>query len=309
MMKNDLKLINCIEMKKIFILIILIAGITSSGFSQHRYLYNHYQINPVILNPGATGFQGGQDIFLNYKNTWAGHPGSPNTFSFSADGNIGDRVGLGAFIMSDTYGALQTIKGQLSYAYNVKGESYDFGIGFTTEYIDYRVKGSLGDGPVDRNDPYLALRQDGDQFFEMAFGVHGLLHDQFLISVTLPSLLRTQLNSRDNQIEEDKLFDYIVGLSYIYRLPEYKMTVTPGLLMKKLWKFNTMIDANLLFTFYDGQFTSGLTYGIGDHGTMGFLLGTKLENFNLYYSYNFTNKEFQTYNSGAHELTVGYKFR
>ena len=95
------------------------------GSAQHRYIYTQYFINPVMINPGATGSSGGQNLFLNYRNNWANHEGSPKTFSFSYDGLVTDKVGLGAFLMSDTYGALQTIKGQLSYSYNIKGENYE----------------------------------------------------------------------------------------------------------------------------------------------------------------------------------------
>ena len=294
-------------MKKIFLSLSIVTLFVIMGNSQHRYLYNHYIVNPVLINPGASGFDYKHNLFLDYRNTWANQPGSPKTFTFSYDGNVAENIGLGAQIMSDRYSELETFKGQLSYSYILQGEQYRFGLGFTTEYTDYHVVGGLTGGIIDRNDPYLAIRQDGDRFFDLAFGAHGVIQDKFLLSVTLPQLLHTKLNSREGEVEQDKIFNYVLGLGYIFESQEYALKVVPSLYVKKLGYFNTLIDANLLFSFSDDKFTSGLSYELGDEGTFGFLIGTKFGNFNLYYSYDFAFKEFQTYNNGSHELTLGYR--
>ncbi|MEZ4906115.1 MAG: type IX secretion system membrane protein PorP/SprF [Saprospiraceae bacterium] len=109
-------------------------------------------------------------------------------------------------------------------------------------------------------------------------------------------------------MEGEKTFNYRGSRLYSrLNAEQYKLKVTPSIYVKKLGYYNTLIDANLLFTFNDGIFSSGLSYELGDEGTFGFLIGTKFTNFNLYYSYDFAFKEFQTYNNGSHELTVGYQ--
>lgn len=278
------------------------------GLAQHRYIYTQYFINPVLINPGAAGLKKGQNLFLNYRNTWSSHNGSPKTFSLSYDGLVTDKVGLGALIMSDTYGALQTLKGQLSYSYNVKGKDYDFGLGFTTEYIDYHVVGGLTGGPIDKNDPLLAERQDGDKFFDVAIGAHGTIQDKFILSAVFPGLVRSKLNAKENEVKEEKTFNYILGVGYMYKLPEYDMGIYPSLYVKKLRNINTLIDANLLLTFYDEKLSGGVTYGFGDDKRLGFIIGVKFNKLNFHYSYDFSFKEFQNYNNGSHEMTVGYFF-
>ena len=295
-------------MKKIFLAIVFIFGFAYIGMAQHRYIYTQYFINPVLINPGATGSSSEQNLFLNFRNTWASHPGSPKTFSLSYDGMVSDKVGLGAFVMSDTYGELQTLKVQLSYSYKIKGDDYDFGLGFTTEYLNYRVVGSLNGGPVDRNDPILAERQDGDKYFDVAIGAHGTIQKKFVLSVALPGLVRSKLNSKEGEVKEEKSFNYILGLGYLYKMPEYEMGIYPSLYVKKLRNLNTLIDANLLLTFYDDKLSGGITYGFGDDKRLGFLIGAKLNKINFYYSYDFSFKEFQTYNNGSHEITLGYYF-
>ena len=295
-------------MKKILLSIVFILAFTLMGSAQHRYIYTQYFINPVMINPGATGSSGGQNLFLNYRNNWANHEGSPKTFSFSYDGLVTDKVGLGAFLMSDTYGALQTIKGQLSYSYNIKGENYDFGVGFTTEYINYHIAGGLT-GVVDLTDPLIGEMRDGDKYFDVAVGAHGTVQEKFVVSVVFPGLVRSKINAEDGEVKEENSFNYIFGLGYLYKFEEYDMGVYPSLYVKKLRNINTLIDANLLLSFYDDKLQGGATYGFGDDNRFGFIIGAKFNKVSFHYSYDFSFKEFQSYNNGSHEMTVGYFFK
>lgn len=294
-------------MKKILLSIVFILAFSYVGSSQQRYIFTQYFINPVLINPGATGYQGGQNLFLNYRNTWASFDGSPKTFNLSYDGEVADKVGLGAQLMSDTYGALQTYKAQLSYSYNVKGTGYDLGLGFTTEYLDYHLVGGL-EGTVDLNDIKIAERRDGDKFFDVAIGAYGKFQDKYVLNVVLPGLVRSKLNAEEGEEKEEKSFNYILGLGYIYNIPEYKMGVYPSLFVKKLRNIETLIDANLLLTFYDNKLSGGVTYGFGDDKRLGFIIGAKLKKLSFHYSYDFSFKAFQNYNNGSHEMTFGYIF-
>ena len=297
-------------MKKIFLSLIIILGSVYYGTSQSRYIFTQYFINPVLINPGAAGCKPGKNIFLNYRNTWANHPGSPQTFSVSFDGMVSNKVGLGAFIMRDNYGSLQTTKALLSYSYKLHDENYDFGIGFTTEYLKYNVDAVLSGGTVDKNDPWIAEKQNGDKYFDAALGAHGIINKKYVVDVVLPGLVRTQLNDTDSEssVDTTSSFNYIAGLGYIYELPQYDMTVYPSVYIKKLRNINTLIDFNVLMTFYDGVLSGGASYGYGDDERLGFVIGAKLNKIKFYYSYDFSFKEFQAYNNGSHELMINYNF-
>ncbi len=295
-------------MKRILFLVVFVFTLLVSGKSQQRYIFSQYFLNPSLINPGAAGFEKGQGIFLNYRNTWAGYKGSPKSYSLSYDGKITDRIGLGAFVMSDTYGALQTQKGLLSYAYNIKGDKYDIGVGFTTEYISYKAIAGLDGGQIDREDPLLAKRQVGDKIFDVAIGVFGKLYDKFMISVTVPSLVRSKLNSNGDDKKEEREFNYILGVGYIYDVPNYNLKIYPSIFAKKLRLYGSFIDANLLFSFYDDALFSGITYGVYNAKKLGFVIGGRINKIQFNYSYDFTFKDFQTYNNGSHEIGVGYRF-
>ena len=84
--------------------------------------------------------------------------------------------------------------------------------------------------------------------------------------------------------------------------------MTPGIIMKKLANVPTHIDLNLNFGFLDDRLLGGVSYTLGADKRLGFLLGTKIEKLNFYYSYNTSSHLIQDYNNGSHELTLGVNF-
>jgi len=295
-------------MKKLVFSMFIVLGFLISGDAQERYIFSQHFVNPVLINPGATGFDDAHSFLFNYRNKWASFPGAPNTYAFSYDGLVADKVGLGGFVMQDEFGALQSTKGQLSYAYHLMDENYKIGLGFTTEYIQYRAKGALS-GPIDfdRNDPLIAQRQEGDRFFDLAIGAHGMIYDKFIVDVVFPGLVRAKLNDDVETQKEDRTFNYILGIGYQYKVMNYDLTVIPSIFIKQLRNVPLHIEGNLLLSFYEGQLSGGLSYAYGAENRLGAMLGTGINNFSLFYSYNVSFQPFQTYSNGSHELTIGYK--
>ncbi|MBK7427646.1 MAG: type IX secretion system membrane protein PorP/SprF [Saprospiraceae bacterium] len=54
-------------MKRIVYPIILVLFTFGYGFAQEYGAYSQYLVNPVLVNPALTGFNGGHDLLLNYK--------------------------------------------------------------------------------------------------------------------------------------------------------------------------------------------------------------------------------------------------
>jgi type IX secretion system PorP/SprF family membrane protein len=296
-------------MKRILFSLIIVFGFFMNGEAQERYIFSQHFVNPVLINPGATGFEDAHSFLFNYRNKWASFPGAPKTYAFSYDGLVAEKVGLGGFVMQDEFGALQSLKAQLGYAYHLMGDNYKIGLGFTTEYIQYRAKGALsGPDGFDANDPLIRERQAGDKFFDLAIGAHGMIYDQIIFDVVFPGLVRTKLNDAVETQKEDRTFNFILGVGYRYEVENYDLAVTPSIFVKKLRNVPLHLEGNLLLSFYDGQLSGGISYAYGAENRLGAMLGTGINNFSFYYSYNVSFQPFQTYSNGAHELTIGYRF-
>ena len=296
-------------MKKLLIIAFFFVAVALKLDAQERYIYTQYHINPVLVNPGATGLDGMHGFIFNYRNKWAGFEGAPRTLTFSYDGPVGNRVGLGALVVRDQFASLETLKGQLSYAYRIIADNYKIGAGITTEYLQYDLSGDVLSAPgTDAQDPELISRLDGTKYLGVAFGIYGTLRDEISFGLSLPGIVRARIDD-GSDIDNDEGLHFILHAGYKYDVPNYNFKVEPSIYINQIRNVPFHIDVNVLMHFLDEDLTGGLSYTIGADNRFGFLIGTKLNNFNFYYSYNFSFHEFQQYNNGSHELTVAFNLQ
>lgn len=287
-------------------LIVLISAISLQA--QEEYIFTQYFLNPATINPGASGFNGNHNVLFNYRNTWAGFPGSPKSYAAHYNGEIANNVGVGAYLVNDSYANLMSLRGSLSFAYMIKGESYKIGAGLSTQFQQYRVSSvDLNNPLIDNEDPFLLGRLDDSQFFETSLGFHGLLDNGLFFDVAFPGLVRANLNSAQNIAESKATFNYFFGLGYPFKVSDYDMSIVPSVYIKKFRNVPLSVDFNALFKFMDGKLQSGITYSNGSDNRLGFLIGTQLNTLIFNYSYNISFHDSQQYNNGGHEIGVGLK--
>lgn len=293
-------------MKNIF-LIVCACFMVCTIQAQEEYIFKQYYLNPATVNPGAVGFNQHHTILLNYRNTWTTFPNGPKTFSGHYNGEVADNVGLGAYILSDQYANLGTIRGGVSFAYMIKGESYKIGAGFSTQYHQYRVAGlDLSSDLIDATDARLLERLKDGQFFEATMGVHGLLDNGLFFDLAFPGVVRAQLSNASSEKISPATFNYFFGAGYPFKLRDYDMEIVPSVYFKKFRNIPLHVDINALMKFMDGKFQSGVTYTAGLDNSLGFLIGTKINNLFFNYSYNFSFHESQQFNNGGHEIGLGF---
>lgn len=297
------------KLLSITILTILFFGTVSSQVRLHseRGVFTQGHIHPVLINPGATGFNKGQNLLFNYRNTWASFPGSPSSYTFNYDGPIGNRIGIGVQLMSDRFAAFETLKGLLSVSYNIESDVNKVGVGLSLEYLQHTISSDDVSSPlVDPNDQEILNRLDGSQFFDLSLGAYGVYDDKIIYGVTLPSLVSAMLNEFDNGTQGGAEIGVIGHLGYRHRVPNYDMIIEPSVVFKYLMLTPTHVDLNIKVDLLDEALTGGLSYTVGGDERFGFLAGVNLDSFGFYYSYNISFHDFQSYNNGSHELTLKY---
>jgi len=297
-------------MKKL-LYICLFVTFASQAFSQvryfdERYIFNQSFVNPVLINPGAIAQADHQQVLLSYRNKWATFPGTPRSFALSYDGTLGNRLGLGAMVLSDRNGALETVKGQLGLSYTIESAENKLGFGLTGEIIQHSLNASVyDDGQVDQNDPHISNRFDGVNFFDLSLGLYGVYQDRFIYGLTLPSLVNSMFDNIET-VEYERTFGYIIQLGYKFDMTSYDIVATPSVVVKQLMGVPFHVDINMLGEFLDQRLTGGVTYTVGADERLGFLIGARVNAFNFYYSYNVSRHEFQQYNNGSHEVTIRF---
>jgi len=289
--------------------ILLFLGLSAK--CQDRGLYTQYYMNWELVNPAFTGTDGEHEILFNYRNRWAGFPGNPKMISVAYDGLITDRVGLGAQLHTENIGALNRLRLQLQYAYHFGNEDLDMSIGLTTEYHQYSLDSDvLTSDFYDADDPIIMAAADNVSFFDMTLGVHGTYRDDLSFGVALPSLIRTRISDIaiedfDDTLEESPLDYYFVYAAYRLDMTNGDYYLEPSLAVKKVRRIDTTIDFNLKAGFLDDRLIGGLSYSTGAGNRFGFLVGTNIDNIQFIYSYDASFLDYQEFNAGGHEITIG----
>lgn len=276
-----------------------------SRYFDERAAFTMHNFYPELINPGAYGFDDDHEVMLNYRNAWAGFDGSPSTINLAYDGMLVDRLGLGIQVLNDNYGALATTKGLVGTSYNIASPMNKVSFGISAEYIQHKVKsGDLL--PGDLSDPKVQEALDGAQFFDISLGAYGKYDNKITYGLSFPSVASIMISDLDK--ETSRNFGLIGQVGYDFMVENYGFVLTPMITVKALNNTPLHTDINLNGRFLDDKLIGGLGYTVGGENRVSFLLGTNVGGLSLYYSYNASNHEFQTYNNGSHEFTIGYTF-
>ena len=289
--------------------VVLITGITKSGIAQEAGYFNHSYLQPILINPAATGFQGDHQIMAGYKHMWSDFPDAPRTFTALYNGSFAESIGLGFQLVSDRVGVGQLTHGQINYAYRFKMDNVVLSLGLSTGLETYKITDTQDDPLVDPTDILLNEAIDGYLLFDGSVGVYGEANEKLFFGVSFPNLVKNRLTeiSGDINLPEFDEFNYAFLLGYRFDIANYDFTIEPSITVKDLRYSPFLIDANLKFSFIDEQLVGGVGYTIGDNSRASLLLGTRINQLRIYYSYDVSLGEFQQYNNGSHEITLVYR--
>ena len=278
-----------------------------SRYFDERYIYSQHNIYPSLINAGAIGANEYQEIFVSYRNTWAGFEGSPKTIAIGYNGEVGNRLGFGAQLLSDSYASLNTTKGQIGLSYTITTPTNRVGFGISTEYIQHNLSGSgLTSPQVDKDDPLILQRLDGSQYFDASFGIYGLYNNKLTYGISFPSLISSRISEAGN--DTDRTIGYIFQVGYRLKSETTKISIEPGIVIKSLMNTPSHIDLTAKFGFLEDKLTGGISYTVGGDKRLGFLIGTTIETLHINYMYNVSSADIQTYNNGSHEISIGIRF-
>ena len=294
-------------MKKAFFTLIF-GAFAIAAFAQEQAIYSQYQVFPILVNPGYTGFQDQHEFVGNARSTWTGFPGKPNNFTVMYSGPVGDKLALGGGIFSENIGDITTLKLQLNYAFRFRIQKARIGLGLSTEFLNRRADPALLNHPlVDPNDDVLESLTNGEQIFDASVGVHILYDDRLFVGLSLPNTVRARLDEVpvEGATQRGNLFEhYVFQLGYFVNIKNQNYKLIPSLAFRQIRDTPFQVDLNLQGRFLDDKLIAGLTYRPSSEGSVVFLIGSKYKQFQIYYSYDVSFSKFQQYNGGSHELSV-----
>jgi len=298
-------------MYKLLPTLVLVLVALSALSGQDEAIFNHYVQNPIILNPAAAGFTDEYRLSLNARAQWSGFETSPKTIALRLNGPVGQSFGIGGALFTESAAQINRLKGQVDVAFRfglgkeVKGKQpFQAAFGFFTQFQRLTLDPEIVNNPqYEPGDLDLMTFLDGKNQFDAGVGIYGSHEAGAFGGFTINNLVINRLNDISGRTT-DEGFNFTFLLGQRFRVEELNVNLTPSIMIRDVQDAPFMMDFNLQAGFLDDQFIAGLSYRY--LGAIGVLLGTQLNGLQLYYNFDLGFGGFQTYNSGSHEITVGY---
>lgn len=308
-----------------------LISLSLTVFGQQDIQFSQYVFNGLSVNPAYAGYK--EDVYLNgtYRKQWANFPGAPETGTASIDGiaNVSGSktVGLGAQVLWDKTGPRESLSFYASYAYRVRLNSIDdsrlsFGLGLGIN--QYSIDGNKL-SPADQSDPNIPLGKVSALKPNANFGVY-YYNSAFYAGLSVLDLLPVNVydkalngNSthRNPLTKKTKHFYFSTGL--MINLSEL-VKMKPSIMVKEDLKGPTNFDLNAFFLFGEriwvgGSYRSAIKLWKKSHlqndlertdaaSILIEVMATK--QLRLGYAYDFTTSKLANYQSGTHEISIGY---
>jgi type IX secretion system PorP/SprF family membrane protein len=277
--------------------------------AQEEQIFNHYLINPAMINPAASAFDDTYRLQFNGRAAWSGFEDAPKTIGVRAAAPVGQTFGIGAAVFSESAAQLNRFKAQLDFSFRfqfgreyLKRKTWSLAFGFYTQLQRMNLDNSITTNVhYEAGDEVIMNMIQGDNEFDAAFGVFGSYLDNTYGGITINNLVANRLQNIAGSTTNNQLY-YTMMLGHRFELLDLKVNLEPSVLIRQLRDAPAQVDLNLKAGFLQDQLITGLSYR--SLGVIGLLLGTRLSGLDLYYSYDLSFQQFQSYNTGSHEVTL-----
>jgi len=274
--------------------------------AQQSPMYTQYMFNKFLYNPAVAGIDPFFQIRSNHRFQWVGISDPPITNSISYYGPHGNLpMGYGGYIYYDVTGPTTKAGATGAYAYNV-GITGDIrlSMGVSVGIMQYRVDGTQ-----------INLKDPSDQALEEAiyssivpdanFGVF-MYTENYWAGFSTSQLINTKVKLYEQKTGLNKLkaHFYLTG-GYLFVINN-DFKIEPSLILKGTAPVQIQLDLNTRVIYQDMVW---LGLSVRTRDALSLLIGYAYDNkIHIGYSYDFTITDLRKYNSGTHEIMIGYRF-
>ena len=286
-------------MKKVITLVVICVALVAKGQQEPlHYTLNQFNSN-LEFNPAYAGANESASLSLRGRKQWMGFDGAPTTFFFNAESRIkNDKLAGGLTIIKDKIGITNNLAADLSLATHVKVSktgttSIGIKIGVNSINSDFsRLKN------VDLSDPLYA----NPKVVIPYVGLGGLYYTKKLyLGLSVPRIMSIEDASPQSKIIKPHV--YLYG-GYRIKLNE-EIELRPALLGKYVAAAPVVVDI-ALDAWYKGMVGIGVSYRTMD--AVNYMIKARMQQCYFGYSYDMTTSKLRTYNSGTHEVYLGFEF-
>ena len=289
--------------RKISLIAIIVILFGYNGFSQQDPMYTQYMYNTLSVNPAYAGSRGALSIAGLYRTQWVGIDGAPETQTLTVHSPMyNENMGLGLSVINDKVGPIHQTMLFADYAYSIQtAPNAKLAFGLKAGMNIYQAD-LLALSPTQSNDP--AIYNISNRLLpNIGVGVY-YYSDKGYFGVSAPKLLEHDLKSGEISASKERRHYFVIG-GYVFELNDY-IKFKPSFLLKGVSGAPLSIDLSGNFFFHD-KFGIGAAYRFGDSfsALLQYYVTPQLR---IGYAYDYTLTDLQSYNSGTHEIMLGYDF-
>ena len=297
-------------MKNIILLIVAVFVFKTARAQEQSAVFAQYFLNPILVNASVAGFDDMHKLQMNIRSQWTGFPETPKSYHIGYNGPIGKTLGIGLGLMSENLGNRSNLRFQMNYAFRYRIKQVKFAAGFSTEFHTLKVASSVLDNPFyQQGDPLVEDAVDGNKIFDASLGFWSVFYDNTYVGLSFSNLVVAKIGQIQSGNPQGSFLKFItLNFGHTFDIEEYNFKLTPSLLVQRIKDTPFRADFNITGSFIDDKLIAGVTYRTGLGGAVGLLLGTNVDVFRIYYSYDVSFQTIQQYNGGTHEVTVAFEF-
>ncbi len=289
----------------VILLFILIAG-SGSLLGQQLPQFTQYMFNDFVINPAIAGTQNYYQIRTNHRFQWVGlaDPPMTNSISFYGPSEKYD-MGFGGYIYNDVTGPTSRTGLTGSYAYNIAvTDQMRLSMGISFSMLQYRVDGTQLN-PKDVSDPSILNMVSTSYMPDAGLGAY-LYGDGFYAGLSVSQILNNKVSVFDNKNDDNRLkphFNLTGG--YRFEINE-DWAVEPSVIFKATAPKEVSFDITAKVD-WQKMVWGAVSYRY--HEVVALIIGYSYQDTFIFgYAYDIGINSIRKYNTGTHELMIGYRF-
>jgi len=283
----------------------LAGSLSLSG--QQMPQYTQYMFNDFVINPAIAGVHDHYQIRTNHRFQWVGLNADPpltNSISFYGP-HAKYNMGYGGYIYNDVTGPTSRTGVTGAYAYNISvTDNMRLSMGLSASLLQYRIDGTQLD-PKDVSDPAILDMTSTNYMPDAGIGLY-LYAEEFYVGLSAAQLLNNNMKIFENKNGLNRLKTHLT-LTGAYRFQiDQDWMVEPSVIIKgaapREFGFDITARAE-----WKKMVWGAVSYRY--HEAIAILLGYSYREMLFFgYAYDIGITTLRKYNTGTHEIMIGYRF-
>ncbi|MEM1000281.1 MAG: type IX secretion system membrane protein PorP/SprF [Bacteroidota bacterium] len=267
--------------------------------------HTQYIFNGLAINPAYAGSRGTIAATFLYRNQWLGFSGAPETQSLSLHmpGGRG-RYGFGFTLVNDQIGHLSQQWLQAAYAFRIPVGAGHLALGLQGGLLNFRVRWEDVQA-LEEVDAIFAQAPANMLLPNVGSGVY-FSTDRFYLGLSAPHILESRLlDDNPARAQLARLYRHVYFTGGYVLGQKNAVQWKPSFLLKYVPGSPLQADFNLM-ALLRKKYWLGVSFRPGD--AISAMLDFQIvRHFRVGYAYDYTISNLANYQSGSHELYLGFE--